>query len=103
MIGTTCNLLAACTTTAAAASNPAVFSVQVNPVVHQDQWMIAVDKPAGLAVHPAGRRLGGTLIHYLHDRFRSDDPAIDRVPRLLHRILTSFLGSWLRRRARRFP
>lgn len=56
------------------------------PVVYQDRWMIAVDKPAGLAVHPAGRRLGGTLIHYLHDRFRSDDPAHDVVPRLLHRI-----------------
>jgi len=56
------------------------------PILYQDRWMIAVDKPAGMAVHPAGRRLGGTLIHWLHGCFRSDDPARDVVPRLLHRI-----------------
>lgn len=56
------------------------------PILYQDRWMIAVDKPAGMAVHPAGRRLGGTLIHWLHGCFRSDDPACDVVPRLLHRI-----------------
>ncbi len=56
-------------------------------VVHQDDFMIAVDKPPGLAVHPAGRRIHGTLIHYLHQRFRRpEDPAHDVVPRLMHRI-----------------
>jgi 23S rRNA pseudouridine1911/1915/1917 synthase len=49
--------------------------------------MVAVDKPAGLAVHPAGKRVHGTLIHWLHTKFRRpDDPAHDVVPRLLHRI-----------------
>lgn len=67
------------------ASQPLVPTGEV-PFVYQDQWMLAVDKPAGMAVHPAGRRLGGTLIHYLHDRFRSEDPDRDVVPRLLHRI-----------------
>ena len=57
------------------------------PVLYEDRWMIAVDKPAGLAVHPAGRRLDGTLIHVLHRRYRRpDDPDHDVVPRLLHRI-----------------
>lgn len=57
------------------------------PVLYEDRWMIAVDKPAGMAVHPSGRRLDGTLIHALHRRFRSpNDPAHDVVPRLLHRI-----------------
>lgn len=57
------------------------------PILFEDRWMIAVDKPAGLAVHPAGRRVYGTLIHYLHERYRRpDDPAHDVVPRLLHRI-----------------
>ncbi len=57
------------------------------PVLHEDQWMIAVDKPAGMAVHPSGRRLDGTLIHALHRRFRRPgDPRHDVVPRLLHRI-----------------
>lgn len=57
------------------------------PIVYEDRWMIAVDKPPGLAVHPAGRRLDGTLIHALHRRYRrADDPEHDVVPRLLHRI-----------------
>jgi len=57
------------------------------PVLYEDRWMIAVDKPAGMAVHPSGRRLDGTLIHALHRRYRNpSDPAHDVVPRLLHRI-----------------
>jgi 23S rRNA pseudouridine1911/1915/1917 synthase len=55
-------------------------------VLYQDDWMFAVDKPPGMAVHPSGRRLGGTLIEALHRRFRSLDDAGDVVPRLLHRI-----------------
>jgi 23S rRNA pseudouridine1911/1915/1917 synthase len=57
------------------------------PILYQDAWMIAVDKPPGMAVHPSGRRLDGTLIHALHRRYRNPaDPAHDVVPRLLHRI-----------------
>ncbi|GAB4143740.1 MAG: RluA family pseudouridine synthase [Planctomycetota bacterium] len=57
------------------------------PILYEDRWMLAIDKPAGLAVHPAGRRLDGTLIHVLHRRYRRvDDPEHDVVPRLLHRI-----------------
>jgi len=56
-------------------------------LVFEDEWMVAVDKPPGMAVHPAGRRVGGTLIHLLHERYRRpDDPRHDVVPRLLHRI-----------------
>ncbi|HEX5051482.1 MAG TPA: RluA family pseudouridine synthase [Planctomycetota bacterium] len=57
------------------------------PVLYEDQWMIAIDKPPGMAVHPSGRRLDGTLIHALHRRYRNaNDPSHDVVPRLLHRI-----------------
>ena len=57
------------------------------PIVYQDEWMLAVDKPPGMAVHPSGRHLSGTLLHALHRRFRRpEDPAHDVVPRLLHRI-----------------
>src|SRR5262245_4554806 len=57
------------------------------PVLYEDAWMIAVDKPAGMAVHPSGRRLDGTLMQALHRRYRHpDDPEHDVVPRLLHRI-----------------
>lgn len=56
------------------------------PILHEDRWIVVVDKPAGLAVHPAGKRVYGTLIHFLHKRYRSDQPEHDVVPRLLHRI-----------------
>jgi len=57
------------------------------PILYEDAWMVAVDKPPGLAVHPSGRRLDGTLIHGLHRRYRHPgDPSRDVVPRLLHRI-----------------
>lgn len=57
------------------------------PVLYEDQWMIAIDKPPGMAVHPSGRRLDGTVLHALHRRFRRPgDPRHDVVPRLLHRI-----------------
>lgn len=67
-----------------ASTAPADFEV---PILYEDRWLVVVDKPAGLAVHPAGRRLYGTLIHFLHCRYRRpDDPAHDVVPRLLHRL-----------------
>lgn len=56
-------------------------------VIHEDRWLLGIDKPAGMAVHPSGRRLGGTLIDLLHRRYRRhDDPSRDIVPRLLHRL-----------------
>ena len=57
------------------------------PILFEDECMIAVDKPPGMAVHPSGRHLHGTLIHELHRRYRRpEEPAYDVVPRLLHRI-----------------
>lgn len=57
------------------------------PILFEDQWMIAVNKPPGMAVHPSGRHLHGTLIHELHRRYRRpEEPEHDVVPRLLHRI-----------------
>jgi 23S rRNA pseudouridine1911/1915/1917 synthase len=57
------------------------------PILYEDQWMLAVDKPPGMAVHPSGRHLAGTLIQELHRRYRKpDDPQRDIAPRLLHRI-----------------
>ena len=39
------------------------------PVVHADDSVIVVDKPAGLVVHPGAGRPGGTLVHGLLARF----------------------------------
>ena len=64
-----------------------VAAASDNPNDDLIREMIAVDKPPGLAVHPAGRRVHGTLIHFLHTRYRRpEDPEHDVVPRLLHRI-----------------
>ena len=57
------------------------------PILFEDEFMVAVDKPSGMAVHPSGRHLHGTLIHELHRRYRRpEQPEYDVVPRLLHRI-----------------
>ncbi len=41
----------------------------VVPVVHADESVIVVDKPAGLVVHPGAGRSRGTLVHGLLARF----------------------------------
>lgn len=55
-------------------------------LLYEDEWIVVVDKPSGMAVHPAGRIRHGTLVNKLHGRYRTDDPAHDRVPRLGHRL-----------------
>ena len=34
-------------------------------IVHEDRWLVIVDKPAGLVVHPAPGHEGGTLVNAL--------------------------------------
>ncbi len=56
-------------------------------ILWEDPYLVALDKPAGLAVHPTSSRLSGTLINLLHGLYRNaDDPARDVVPRLCHRL-----------------
>jgi 23S rRNA pseudouridine1911/1915/1917 synthase len=55
-------------------------------VLYEDEHLVAVDKPSGLAAHPVGRIRHGTLINKLHARYRDPDPARDTVPRLAHRL-----------------
>jgi 23S rRNA pseudouridine1911/1915/1917 synthase len=57
-------------------------------VLHEDPWLLAVDKPPGLLVHPVGRHVYDTLINYLHHRYRgqSGPDGEPIVPRLCHRI-----------------
>ncbi len=35
------------------------------PIVYEDEWLIVVDKPAGMVVHPAPGHPGGTLVNAL--------------------------------------
>lgn len=56
-------------------------------ILYEDEWILALDKPAPLTVHPAGRHQGHTLINLLHQRYRrTDDPSRDVVPKLAHRL-----------------
>ena len=38
-------------------------------VVHEDAWLLVLDKPAGLPVHPTARYHRGTLVSLLRERF----------------------------------
>ena len=56
-------------------------------VLHEDDALVAIDKPAGVVAHPTGRIRHGTLINFLHARYRRPgEGAADVVPRLAHRL-----------------
>jgi 23S rRNA pseudouridine1911/1915/1917 synthase len=56
-------------------------------VVHEDPWLIVIDKPAGIVVHPAPGNWRGTLVHGLLYRFDSFG-AFNNVhrPGIVHRL-----------------
>ena len=81
------------------AADPARPPVEVGPdesvelrVLHADDDVIVVDKPAGLVVHPGPGHQGATLVHGLLARFPElDPPDGERVgeqgrPGLVHRL-----------------
>jgi 23S rRNA pseudouridine1911/1915/1917 synthase len=58
------------------------------PVVHADDHLLVIDKPAGLVVHPGAGQTSGTLVHGLLARYPEllgvgDDPA---RPGIVHRL-----------------
>lgn len=57
-------------------------------VVFEDDYLIVVDKPAGLVVHPAAGNLGGTLVNALIAHCGSSLSGIGDVmrPGIVHRI-----------------
>jgi 23S rRNA pseudouridine1911/1915/1917 synthase len=53
-------------------------------IVHADEWLAVVDKPAGLVVHPAPGHRGDTLVDVLGDLLGGgEDP---RRPGIVHRL-----------------
>jgi 23S rRNA pseudouridine1911/1915/1917 synthase len=54
-------------------------------VLYEDADVLAVDKPAGQAVHPSGRNLVGTLIQDVHARY-GEGGELSVPVRLCHRI-----------------
>lgn len=56
-------------------------------IVYEDKYLLAVNKPPFLPVHPSARYRTDTLITLLHKRYRRhEDPSRDIVPKLCHRI-----------------
>ena len=53
-------------------SLPAVGSGRQFEILYQDEHIIALDKPAGAASHPAGRYQADTVIQFLRERFAAD-------------------------------
>ena len=57
------------------------------PVVHEDEDLLVIDKPAGLVVHPGAGQTAGTLVHGLLARY----PELRTVgqpdrPGIVHRL-----------------
>ena len=48
-------------------ARPVALQAEAIPlnVVHEDRWLLVIDKPAGLVVHPAPGHEGGTLVNAL--------------------------------------
>lgn len=72
------------------AAIPAEATAQDIPlnVVFEDEWLIVVDKPAGLVVHPAAGNLDGTLVNALLHHCAGQLSGIGGVarPGIVHRI-----------------
>lgn len=71
-------------------------------VVHEDAWLVAVDKPAGLSMHPLEANETGTLANAVLARYPDVIGASpeERCPGLVHRLdrETSGIVLWARRR-----
>jgi 23S rRNA pseudouridine1911/1915/1917 synthase len=54
------------------------------PVLYEDDWLLVVDKPAGMAVHPSRGHTSGTLVHALLGRGLAGGD--DFRPGIVHRL-----------------
>ena len=52
-------------------------------IVYADEYLLVVDKPAGLVVHPGAGNLDGTLVDALRDQLAGGDPG---RPGIVHRL-----------------
>ena len=56
-------------------------------VVYEDRWILVVDKPSGVVVHPAPGNWRGTLVHGLLHRFGDFGPFNNVLrPGIVHRL-----------------
>ncbi|MBI4576003.1 MAG: RluA family pseudouridine synthase [Planctomycetes bacterium] len=66
---------------------PASIEPVALSVLHEDEALLVLDKPAGVICHPVGRHRYDTLMNSLQARYRRHGQGeLDVVPRLCHRI-----------------
>ena len=70
-----------------AAANPVAQEIPLS-IVHEDDDLIVIDKPAGLVVHPAAGNVDGTLVNALLAHCGASLPGIGGVarPGIVHRL-----------------
>jgi 23S rRNA pseudouridine1911/1915/1917 synthase len=49
---------------------PADYGERELDVLYEDPWLLVLNKPPGMLVHPVGRHVYDTLMNYLHYRYR---------------------------------
>lgn len=69
-------------------------------IIHEDDCLIVVDKPAGIPVHPVGLNLFRTVLTVLHRRCRDSGATPDSMPILAHRLDVETSGVLLAVRGR---
>jgi 23S rRNA pseudouridine1911/1915/1917 synthase len=69
------------------AANPVAQEIPLS-IVHEDDDLIVIDKPAGLVVHPAAGNVDGTLVNALLAHCGASLPGIGGVarPGIVHRL-----------------
>jgi 23S rRNA pseudouridine1911/1915/1917 synthase len=56
-------------------------------VLYEDDWLLVINKPAGMVVHPAPGHWRGTLVSALLHRWRVPRPGLDPLrPGIVHRL-----------------
>ena len=74
---------------------PAPLALKPEPipltVLEEDDWLLVIDKPAGLVVHPAPGHWSGTLVNALLHHFARPEGALSSIggkerPGLVHRL-----------------
>lgn len=58
-------------------------------ILYEDEWLVVIDKPAGMVVHPAKGNRTGTLVNALLAHYQALTPALDGDPErpgVVHRL-----------------
>jgi 23S rRNA pseudouridine1911/1915/1917 synthase len=75
--------------TPAPAALPAGVEAEAIPlcVLYEDEWLLVINKPPGLVVHPAPGHWRGTLVGALLHHWRGPRPGLDPLrPGIVHRL-----------------